>query len=144
MSNTVTTNALAQLNKDRQAKVTDEAQAKITYLLREQATIKSCQESIKVHQDAVKLLVEDVLTAESVFGRPASVTPTQNEVTILNAIKERNDAKQKSIEANSKSHLGAITEMNATITACNARIATLREELSKLAADVVTETQVLG
>lgn len=142
--NTVTTNALAQLNKERQARVTDEASAKITYLLKEQATIKSCQDSIKVHQEAVSKLVEDVLTAESVLGRPASVTPTQNEVTILSAIKERNDAKQKCIEANSKSHISAITDFNATIAACNGRIAKLREEMAALAADVVTETQVLG
>ena len=142
--NPVTTNALAQLNKERQAKVTDEAQAKITYLLKEQAQIKSYRESIVGHQEALKKLVEDVLTAESVFGRPASVTPTQNEVTILNAIKERNDAKQKEIECKSKGHLVSIDGYNASIKGCDERIAKLRTEMAALAADVITEAQVLS
>ena len=143
MSN-ITTNALNQLNQDKQAQVVDQAQAKITYILRERASIASHQDAVKVHQEAVNKIAEDVITAESVFGRPASMTPTQNEATILRAIKERNDDKQKCVEAKSKNHLAEIDGHLSAIKGCEERIKGIQKELSELAVDVITESQVLG
>jgi len=142
--NTIATNAIAGVNKDKQAVIVDQAQAKITYILREQGSIKGYQENIKVHQEALAKLADDVLTAEAVFGRPASLTPSISEATILTAIAKRNEEKQKTVEANGKSHVAAIDGYNASIKGCNDRIAKLREELNALATDVVTEAQVLG
>jgi archaellin len=140
--NTITQNALDQLNKDKQAKVVDLAQSKITYILKEKEQIASYRESIKVHQEAVSKMAEDMLTDQDVFGRPASTTPSQNEATILQAIKQRNDDKQKSIEANSKCHLQQIDASLAAIKGCEDRIIGLRKELDELAVATVTEAQI--
>jgi hypothetical protein len=142
--NEVTQNALAQLNKDKQAVVVDKASAKITYILAEQAKIKDYQEAIRVHQEKVAKIVGDILTADQVLGRPASVTPNQFEVAVLKAIKDRNDATTKNVEEKSKCHLSEIDGLNAAIKGCNERISKLREEVSALVADVVTAEQVLG
>lgn len=142
--NTITSNALNQLNQDKQAQVVDQAQGKITYILRERTSIASHREAIKVHQEALQKITEDVIKAEDVFGRPPSVTPSQNEATILRAIKERNDDKQKCVESKSKGHLTEIDGHLSAIKGCEERIAGLQKELGDLAADVVTETQVMG
>lgn len=142
--NTVTTNAIAGVNKDKQAQVVDQAQAKITYILKEQGSIKGYQENIKVHQEALAKLADDVLTADMVFGRPASLSPSISEATILTAIAKRNEEQQKRIEQNGKAHVASIDGYNASIKGCNDRITKLREELNALATDVVTEAQVLG
>ncbi len=142
--NEVTQNALAQLNKDKEAVVVDQANAKITYILAEQAKIKEFKAAIKVHQDKVALIVSDILTADQVLGRPASATPTQFEMAVLKAIKDRNDAKAKDVESKSKCHLNEIDGYNAAIKGCDTRIAKLREEISALVAEVVTAEQVLG
>lgn len=144
MSTTVTTNAIAGVNKDKQNAIVDLAQAKITYILRERAQIKGYRDCIKVQQEALSKLAEDVLTADMVFGRPASLSPSISEATILTAIAKRNEEKQKCIEAGGKTHVAAIDGYNASIKGCNDRIEALRKELNALATDVVTEAQVLG
>lgn len=142
--NTITENALAQLNQDKQGRVVEIAQSKITYILQEKERIASYRESVKLEQEMVQKLANDILTAESVFGRPASTSPSLNEVTILQAIKQRNDDKQKCVEKCSKEHLMKIEGYLSSIKGCEDRIAGLRKELEELAVATVTASQVMS
>ena len=142
--NAVTQNALAALNNDKASAAADQAGAKIVYILREQDQIKKYQANIKVHQDALGKIAGTTLTDMDVLGRPFSTNPTPNEVAIMKAIKDRNDAAAKDTEAKSKVFLVEIDGCNAAIKGCNERIAKLREEMAALAAEVVTPEQVLG
>ena len=144
MNTNITTNAIAGINQDKQTQVVDLAQAKICFILKEQQQVAKYRENIKVHQEALAKLAEDVLTAEQVLGRPASTSPTVSEVTILKAIAKRNEEKAKFIESNSKSHVAEIDGYNKSIAGCQERIVALRKELDALAADVVTVDQVVG
>ena len=143
-SNPITQNAIEHLNHEKQALAVDQAGAKITYILREQESIRGFQERITELQKSVNLLADEGLTAEQVFGRPASFSPSPGEATVLKAIRERNEWRQRQLEASSHEKLDAIYGLNSSIAGCNARIDALRLELGEIEASVITEGQLLA
>lgn len=143
-TNNIINLAVDSVNKAKLEAVVDLAQAKIVYITQEKAKIKNIQESIKRHQEVLSGLAEDVLTPELVLGRSPSLNPTPSEVVILEAIKKRNEDKAKAIAANAKSHTAEVDGYQATIKACEKRIADMIAEINGLAAEQITAAQILG
>lgn len=144
MENNIAIAAIAKVNEQKAAKLVDEAQAKIVYIQAEQAKVARYQKAIGETQVVLKGMEEEMLTGEQVLGRSPSLNPTPTEVTILEAIKAKNDAKAKAQASNSKNLVEAIDGYLDSIKACETRIGDLRKELAAMSKEVITETQILG
>jgi len=131
------------VNKSRQAEVESKAQNLIGQILGNQKTIKSYEATIAEEQGKLKVLALDVIDQKSVLGSEITAQNV-NQVTILNAIKKLNDARQESVSIQSQGHINKIKGYEATVKNLNAQIAGWRSELSQLAAEVVTAEQVVG
>jgi DNA repair exonuclease SbcCD ATPase subunit len=136
--------AVDAVNKSKLEAVVDVAQSKIIYISKEKETIAKTREAIKTHQEALQKIAEDVLTPELVLGRGPSLNPTPSEAVILEAIKNRNEAKAKSIAANAKAHTDAVDNYQGTIKACEKRIADMVAEIQKLSAETITAAGILS
>lgn len=143
-ANTTVANAINAVNEAKQKAVESEAMRLIGYIREEQAGITRLEGEIKLHQEELAKVAHDIISAESVMGRPAPTNPNVNEVTIGKVIEELNKSKQKSVEVVATRLSEAITNKQASIKATNERITELRDKLSKLQADVVTTEIVLG
>lgn len=131
-------------NEQRQRNVAAQAQQKIAYILENRKNIEGYQASRKARQEELDKLALDVVTYESVTGKPLPTTPNANEVTIIKAIAAMNEAKQNSVKAKSQLAIDSITSYDASIASIEKNIAKLVEELGALSLDVVTEAQVVG
>tara|TARA_R110000868_G_scaffold320163_1_gene581114 strand:+ start:2055 stop:2492 length:438 start_codon:yes stop_codon:yes gene_type:complete len=143
-TNNIVNLAVDAVNKAKLEAVVDITQSKIIYIQQERVKIASLKDNIKRHQEVLSGLAEDVLTPELVLGRSPSINPTPSEVVILEAIKKRNEEKAKAIAANAKSHTNEIDGYQATIKACEKRVADLVAEIQNLAAETITSSQILS
>lgn len=143
-TNNIINLAVDAVNKCKLEAVVDLAQSKIIYIQQERVKIAGLKDNIKRHQEVLSGLCEDVLTPELVLSRTPSLSPTPSEVVILEAIKQRNEAKAKAIAANAKSHTNEIDGYQATIKACEKRVSEMVSEIQTLAAESITASQILS
>lgn len=144
MSNIATTAGIAAVNKGRQIEVESKAQCLINRILGNQKSIVSYGESIAIEREDLAKIAGDVITQQSVMGAAFTGDLNPNQVTIANAIKKLNDAKQEQIALASQIIINRITNHQLTIAALEKQNEEYRKQLGELSADVVTETQVLS
>ncbi len=144
MNTNITTQAVAAVNKQKTDALVEIVMGKMVYIGKEQEKIKGYEKAIAEFQKTLVAMADDVLKPEDVLGRGASMNPTPNEVTILEAIKKRNEEKAASIAANSKSNVATIDGFRNSIKGCEGRIADIRKEIDALTVEEVTVASVLG
>ncbi len=144
MNTNITTQAVVALNKSKNDTLVEKVMAKMIYIGKEQAQIEVYRKEAAAFQKTVAAMADDVITPEQVFGRPASLTPTPNEVVILEALKKRNEDKAKSIANNAKNNVDVIDGIQNSIKGCEGRIAEIRAEINKMTVEEVTVATIMG
>lgn len=136
----IVTNAVKALNEQRQAQVEATARGIIGNIMGENNNIKSYQTHIANAQKELAKITSSVITDVDALGGALPEQMNQNQVTIAKAIQQLNEANQASVKASAACILGSITQYEKSIEGCEQRIAKQREELAKLAVEVVDES----
>lgn len=142
--NTATTLGLDAINKSRQAMVESEAKQIIDLILLKRKGIKVHQDTIKLEQESLEKLANDVILQRDVLGREYTGTLNVNQVTIAKVIAAMNDANTKKVELVSQSHLNRIDHARKQIASLEKEIAEWIGKMEKLEADVITLDQVVA
>lgn len=142
--NQATVLGINAVNKSRQADVESKAQNLIGQILGNQKTIKSYDALVTEEKVKLNELALDVIDQRTVVGSEFGTPLNPNQVTILNAIKKLNDARQESVSIVSQGHINKIKGYEATIKNLNTQVDGWRKQLAELAAEVVTPEQVVG
>lgn len=125
----------------------EEAKGKVMSAIRgiqtEQSKIADFNRAIEGVRADLKNVEEDVITDESVMGRPIDGTSPSG-ATMIAAIKGLNDAKQANVKAQTLALTNRITDMQKGIKGCNERIAAIKADVAKLETENATVTQVMG
>lgn len=142
--NQATALGINAVNKARQSTVEAEAQVLINAILANNKSIKSYQKSISDEQVKLNELALDVVDQRGVLGLEFGTPLNPNQVTIVNAIKKINDARQESVSVVSQGHINRIKQYEATIAALNKSNDETRKKLTELAVDVVSIESVVA
>lgn len=144
MNTNATTLGVEAVNKVRQGQVEDKAVRIINQILDNQKSIAAYQKSIEANQAGIRELSLDVVSQTSVIGAEFSTPLNANQVTIANAIKKINDARQSGVELKSQVFVNRIEADRAQIAAFEKSNSELRKALAELAVDVVTVESISG
>ncbi len=140
----VVTSAIDALNAAKQKDAELEAGLLIGYILAEQATIARYESEIKLHREELDKVAHDIINVDTVTGHPAPATPNVSEITIGKTIAKLNEDKQKGVEVIATRLSAAVSDKQASIKACQTRIAELQKKLSEIQPAVVTPTTIMG
>jgi len=144
MSNTAAVLGVEAVNKVRQADVLAKAQSLINGILANNKAIKCYKETIAEEQKKLAAIADDVVTQASIMGTEFSAPLNPNQLTIVDAIKKINEARQASIALNGQHHSNQILSKQEAIKVIEKSNEDLRKHLSELGVDVVTLTTVVG
>jgi len=144
MSNQATMAGIEAVNKNRQTEVSNKAQSLISMILSNRKSVKGYNVQIEDEQKKLAAIADDVVTQQLVLGTEFSAPLNPNQVTIVDAIKKINDAKQESVRLNSQHHTNNILRIQATIKEIEKSTADLVKQLNELSTDVVTVSMVTG
>jgi len=142
--NQATTLGVEAVNKTRQTEVLNKAQSLINSILTNNKSIKCYESQIVDQQKALAALADDVVTQAAVLGAEFSAPLNPNQLTIVEAIKKTNDARQATVAMNGQHHTNEVLRLQAAIKMANKSNDELRKQLSELAVDVVTVSAVAG
>ena len=132
------------VNKARQSEVLAKAQTLINGIIQNNRSIKEYNEHIAGEQKRLKEIADDVVTQEVVLGAEFAAPLNPNQVTIVEAIKKINEARQGTIALNGQHISNQILRSQDAIKLANKSNDELRKQLSELSVDVVTVTTVAG
>jgi hypothetical protein len=144
MNSNVISGGIELVNKSRVAQVEADAAALIKQIIDQKASIDSRRVSIKLEQDCLVALGNEILTQRGVLGTEWTGDLNMNQVTILKSIEALNKAKQGVVDLKSQGHTNNIIKQLDAIKGHEKVIAELQEKLGKLAVEVVTPSTVLG
>lgn len=144
MNTAVLNLGLAATNEARQRSVSALSQQKIAYILEERAKIAGFKQAKEEQKQAGDKLALSVVTYKDVTGQELPTTPNQNQATIIKALADMNEVKQKSVAAQTKLIIDSIRGYDASIEATEKRISEMLAEMAKIELDVVTAEQVVG
>ena len=146
MKNNIATAAVDAVNKVNQGQVENKGAALVTGILQLQEEKKGSLDNIKEYQQELAEIREDVINDHTVLGTtlPAEGKRNANEVTIARVIEQLNKNKQDGILRCSTRLTEAVIGAQANVEALDKKIRERRDELLKLAADVVTVDEVIG
>ena len=144
MSNQATMAGIEAVNKNRQTEVSNKAQSLISLILSNRKSVKGYNVQIEDEQKKLAAIADDVVTQQLVLGTEFSAPLNPNQVTIVDAIKKINDAKQESVRLNSQHHTNNILRIQSTIKEIEKSTADLVKQLNELSTDVVTVSMVTG
>ena len=138
----VVTNAVDELNRQRNEQVLTESVRLVNAIANEQAKVVECEKQIEQARVDLNAIANRVVTAISVMGNP--LPANANTETIAAVIAKANKEKQYSIEQQSGALTQRIVSEQDAIVLINKRIAELREALVKLTVPKVTAEQIVG
>jgi len=144
MNSNIINAGVEAVNKSRASVVEAKAQDLISKIMNNRKSIEAYEPLIKAEQDSMNKLALDTITAADMFGSQPTGEPNQNQVTILNAIKKMNDARQQNVELSSQSLINKIEGYRKTQNSLQVQIAEWQKQLRELSVDVVTTESVLA
>lgn len=144
--NEATKLGVSAINAQNQANVEGKAIALINDILRLQDCVTKLEVDIKEYQESLNKLQIPEVNEKAIIGAalPPAESQNLNQQTIAKAILALQKSNQSNVERISTRLTEAVLASRADIAACEKEIAKKRDELSKLAVEVVTPEAVVG
>jgi hypothetical protein len=142
----ITEAAIKAVNEQNQTQVVERALGIVRTILNLQEVIKESQANIASHRKELEAISNGIIDDHKVLGvkLPAEASRNENQKTIARVIETANKNKQDGLTCAATRLTEGVLSEQSVIDESNKKITELREELSKLSADVVTDKVVTG